>query len=82
MDVRPFQIQVPDSDLENLKQRLDRTRWPDEIPGSGWDYEADLAYVRELVAYWRNGFDWRAQEKAMQPTGYRVRLSFSVGRHR
>ena len=65
MDVQPFKIQVPEAVLEDLRERLARTRWPDEIPGSGWDYGSNLAYIKELVEYWRTGFDWRAQEKAM-----------------
>ena len=62
---RPFRIAVPDAVLADLRERLARVRWPDEIPGSGWTYGADLATVKELVAYWRDGFDWRAQEAAL-----------------
>ena len=65
MDVQPFKIEVPDAVLEDLRERLARTRWPDEIPGSGWDYGANLAHMKELMEYWRTGFDWRAQEKAL-----------------
>jgi microsomal epoxide hydrolase len=60
--VEPFEIRVPDAVLDDLRERLARTRWPDQIPGSGWDYGTDLAYLKELCAYWRHGFDWRAQE--------------------
>ncbi|MBM3218129.1 MAG: epoxide hydrolase [Candidatus Rokubacteria bacterium] len=59
---RPFRIQVPDAVLADLRERLARVRWPDEVPGSGWSYGTDLATMNELVAYWRDGFDWRAQE--------------------
>ncbi len=62
MDVRPFTIAVEDSVLEDLRQRLADTRWPDEIPNTGWDYGSNLDYIKELVEYWRTGFDWRAQE--------------------
>ena len=48
--------------LDDLRQRLADTRWPDEIPNSGWDYGSNLDYVKGLVEYWRTGFDWRAQE--------------------
>ena len=51
--------------LEDLRERLRRTRWPDEVPGSGWDYGSNLAYVRELVDYWIEEFDWRKQEAAI-----------------
>ncbi len=63
MDIQPFEVHVPEATLEDLRQRLASTRWPDEIPGSQWDYGSSLAYVKELVEYWRTGFDWRAQER-------------------
>lgn len=63
MVVTPFQVDISDAVLQDLKERLDRTRWPDEIPGSSWDYGSNLDYLKELVAYWRTQFDWRAQEK-------------------
>ena len=62
MDVKPFTIAVEDRVLEDLRQRLADTRWPDEIPNSGWEYGSNLAYIKELVEYWRTDFDWRAQE--------------------
>ena len=62
MAVTPFKIDVPDAVLQDLNERLARTRWPDEIPGSGWDYGSNLGHVNELVEYWRTEFDWRAQE--------------------
>jgi pimeloyl-ACP methyl ester carboxylesterase len=65
VDVRPFSIHVPDAVLADLRDRLARVRWPDEIPGSGWTYGTDLATMKALVAYWRDGFDWRAQEAAL-----------------
>jgi hypothetical protein len=63
MDVQPFKVDVSDDVLEDLQRRLAATRWPDEIPGVGWDYGSNLAYIQDLVAYWRAGFDWRAQER-------------------
>ena len=65
MEVRPFEIAVDDATLEDLRQRLADTRWPDEIPGSEWDYGSNLDYIRELCEYWRTDFDWRAQEKKL-----------------
>ena len=59
MGIRPFEINVPESVLADLETRLARTRFPDEIEGSGWDYGTDVAYLKELVAYWREEFDWR-----------------------
>jgi pimeloyl-ACP methyl ester carboxylesterase len=63
MEVQPFKVAVDDWVMEDLRRRLAGTRWPDEIPASGWDYGSDLAYLKELVEYWRTSFDWRAQEK-------------------
>ena len=65
MDVQPFKVHIPESTLEDLRERLARTRWPDEIPDSGWDYGSNLAYIKELVEYWGSGFDWRASERAI-----------------
>ena len=65
MVVQPFKIDVADSVLDDLRQRLAQTRWPDEIPGSGWDYGSNLDYLKELVEYWRTGFDWRSQERML-----------------
>ena len=62
MDVTPYKVEVPDSVLEDLRERLARTRWPDEILDSGWDYGSNMDYIKELAEYWRTGFDWRAQE--------------------
>lgn len=62
MRIDPFRIAVPDAVLADLRERLARTRFPDEIPGSGWGYGTELAYLRELVAYWRDEYDWRAAE--------------------
>lgn len=63
MPVQPFKIEVSDEVLDDLKARLERTRWPDELPGTNWDYGANQDYIKELVEYWRTKFDWRAQEE-------------------
>ena len=65
MNVEPFRIAVPDAVLADLRERLARTRFPDEIPGSGWTYGMNLVYLRELVGYWRDRYDWRAAEAAL-----------------
>jgi pimeloyl-ACP methyl ester carboxylesterase len=61
--IRPFKIAVDDAVLRDLKERLARTRFPDQVEGSGWDYGVDLKYMKSLVAYWRDTYDWRAHEK-------------------
>ncbi len=59
---QPFHLNVHDDVLDDLRERLTRTRWPDEIPGSGWKHGASLAFMRRLTERWRDGFDWRVQE--------------------
>ena len=63
--VVPFTIHVPDAVLADLKERLAHARLPEELPGTGWDYGMNLGYLKELVAYWRDKFDWRAQERRL-----------------
>jgi pimeloyl-ACP methyl ester carboxylesterase len=60
--IRPFRIQIPQADLDDLRDRLARTRWPDELPGVGWTRGVPLGYLNELAAYWRDGYDWRKHE--------------------
>jgi microsomal epoxide hydrolase len=60
--VEPFRIEVPEEVLADLRRRIARTRWTDQLPGTGWLMGTDETYLRELVAYWLDGFDWRAQE--------------------
>lgn len=65
MKIETFTVNVPQSTLDDLCDRLARARWPDEIEGAGWDYGTNLAYLKELVIYWRTRFDWRAQERLL-----------------
>jgi len=59
---RPFTLHVPDEVLADLRARLARVRWPDAPPGAAWEFGTSLAYLQELVAYWRERYDWRAHE--------------------
>ena len=63
--IRPFTIEIADEVLADLDTRLARTRLPDQIPGTGWDYGMNRSYLEELLAYWQDGFDWRAQERRL-----------------
>jgi pimeloyl-ACP methyl ester carboxylesterase len=58
----PFALNVPDEAISDLRERLARTRLPDQAPDAPWAYGTDVDYMRELVEYWRTEFDWRAQE--------------------
>ncbi|MBI1278813.1 MAG: alpha/beta fold hydrolase [Anaerolineaceae bacterium] len=62
MDIKPFQVSIPQSDLDDLQSRLARTRWPNYLPDVGWTYGVPDHYVRRLVDYWRTGYDWRKWE--------------------
>ena len=61
----PFSLHVPDVALADLRERLARTRLPDQTPGPPWTYGTDVDYLRELLEHWRDGFDWRVQEAAL-----------------
>lgn len=61
----PFSIRIEDDVLADLRGRIGRTRWPDAIPGTGWELGVDVDYLRELLGYWADGFDWRAREREL-----------------
>jgi pimeloyl-ACP methyl ester carboxylesterase len=61
-ELRPYRVDIPQSDLDDLAGRLSRTRFPDELSDAGWSYGVPLGYVRELVDHWLHGYDWRAHE--------------------
>ena len=61
----PFSPQSDPAALNDLRSRLRATRWPDAPEGAGWSMGTDVDYLRELVAYWADGFDWPAQEAAL-----------------
>jgi microsomal epoxide hydrolase len=63
--VAPFAVSVADSELDDLRARLAATRWPEAVPGSGWDYGTDVDWLRALCEYWADRFDWRAQESVL-----------------
>jgi pimeloyl-ACP methyl ester carboxylesterase len=65
MNIQPFKIAIPQSTLNDLRERLARTHWPDEVEGAGWSYGTNLDYLKSLVAYWQHEYDWRKQEAAL-----------------
>ncbi len=58
----PFTISIPEDRITDLRERLGRTRFPDQAPGPDWAYGTNVGFMENLVEYWRTGFDWRAQE--------------------
>jgi epoxide hydrolase len=62
MTIQPFTIDIPQADLDDLRDRLTRSRWPEELPGVGWSRGVPLGYLKELADYWRTRYDWRKHE--------------------
>jgi pimeloyl-ACP methyl ester carboxylesterase len=60
--ITPFHIDIPQGDIDELNDRLDRVRWPDALPGVGWSYGVDKDYLIDMVEYWRTVYDWREHE--------------------
>jgi pimeloyl-ACP methyl ester carboxylesterase len=65
MQVNPFRIDVSAAEVNDLRDRLERTRWAHQFPDAGWTYGTDQRYLRELVGYWKDEFDWPAQERRL-----------------
>src|SRR5580658_99370 len=63
--IKPYRIDVAQRDLDDLRERLSRTRWPDELPGVGWNLGVPLDYLKGLAQYWATAYDWRRQEAVM-----------------
>ncbi len=62
-EIRPFRIDIPQAQLDELHAKLDSVRWPAPLPGDGWDTGVPVAWLRGLAEYWRDGYDWRAAER-------------------
>jgi pimeloyl-ACP methyl ester carboxylesterase len=65
MSVTPFTINIEQETLTDLQERLARTRWTDEVAGAEWEYGTNLAYLKNLIDYWQQHFDWRIRERAL-----------------
>jgi pimeloyl-ACP methyl ester carboxylesterase len=65
LHITPFSIQIEEEILSDLRARICNTRWPDQAPGAAWEQGTDLKYLRQLLAYWADGFDWHAQERQL-----------------
>jgi pimeloyl-ACP methyl ester carboxylesterase len=65
MSIQPFKIAIPQSDLDDLHDRLTHTRWPNQLPGAGWSKGVPVEYLKELAEYWCTGYDWRKYETAL-----------------
>jgi pimeloyl-ACP methyl ester carboxylesterase len=65
VNAEPFTIHVADDVLDDLRDRIRRTRWPDPAPGDAWEQGTDLAYLQDVLGYWADGFDWSAREREL-----------------
>lgn len=70
--IEPYAVSVPDAVLDDLRDRIRRTRWPDPAPGEPWSQGTDLYYLRGLLAYWADGFDWRTSERELNRFEHRI----------
>src|SRR5438046_6658565 len=61
-EIRPFRIDIPQADLDDLGERLTRTRWPAELPRSRWAAGGPVSYLKDLAAYWGICYSWRAHD--------------------
>ncbi|HZP28924.1 MAG TPA: epoxide hydrolase, partial [Acidimicrobiia bacterium] len=69
LTIEPFRAEVADAVLVDLRERIARTRLPNQVAGAGWDQGTELGYLQELLAYWRDTFDWRAVEARLNAAG-------------
>jgi pimeloyl-ACP methyl ester carboxylesterase len=65
LNITPFSIHIEPEILSDLRERIRKTRWPDQAPSAAWEQGTDLEYLRQLLAYWADEFDWQAQEREL-----------------
>ena len=65
MHIEPFQISVSDVEIDDLRRRLRDSRWASTTPSESWQQGTDTTWLRELVKYWADSFDWRAAERGL-----------------
>src|SRR5437764_7520488 len=65
MRMEPFSVDIDQEVLDDLRTRIQGTRWPDRSPGAAWEQGTDIDYLRDVLAYWADGFDWREQERRL-----------------
>jgi pimeloyl-ACP methyl ester carboxylesterase len=81
MSIERFSLPYSEGAVADMRSRLAHTRWPDEIPGSGWEYGANLDFMRELCDYWRDGFDWKMQVEKLSAFSHYRCLRDGIGIH-
>ena len=81
MGIEPFSIPFSQPAVDDLRDRLARTRWPDEIPGANWDYGTDLSFLQNICEYWKDRFDWKAQVERLSTFQHYRYSSEDIGIH-
>jgi pimeloyl-ACP methyl ester carboxylesterase len=81
MGIEPFTISFSQPAVDDLRDRLGRTRWPDEIPGANWDYGVSLSFLQQICEYWRDRFDWKAQVERISMFHHYRYSSEDIGIH-
>jgi len=81
MALEPFSIPFSKNAVDDLRDRLGRTRWPDEVPGTAWEYGFDLAFLKDICDYWRDQFDWKAQVEKLSTFHHFRYTSNTTGIH-
>jgi len=81
MPIQPFTIPYSQSAIDDLRLRLSRTRWPDEMPGSEWAYGFDLRFLQEICVYWRDQFDWKAEVERLSTLHHYRFTTDGIGIH-
>src|ERR1700756_4062523 len=79
MGIESFSIPFSQPAVDDLRGRLERTRWPDEMPGANWEYGVDLKFLQQICEYWRDRFDWKAQVERFSTFHHYRYLSDSLG---
>ena len=77
--ITPFRCDIPQDVLDDLRERLRRTRFPDEVNDENWSYGTDLAYLKELCEYWREKFDWRQHDAGSNSAAPQLGQTFHSG---
>src|SRR5260221_13185197 len=81
MGIEPFSMPFSQPAVDDLRDRLRRTRWPDEIPGANWGYGVDLKFLEQICEYWRDRFDWKAQVERFSTFHHCRYSSENIGIH-
>lgn len=81
MPLEPFSIPFSQQAVDDLRARLGRTRWLDEIPGAHWEYGFDLRFLQEICGYWKDEFDWKEQVEKLSTFHHYRYVSDGIGIH-